>query len=166
MRRLYFLLPDANVARMIVAELKEGGVPERHLHCVASLTQSMEGLPEAGMLQRTELVHGLEFGILFGALAGFIGGWLTVTFPPPGLELGMGAMITMTLLGAFFGALVKALVSSQERNHLLDRFEAAIERGQILLMVDVPKAQVEGIKESLLRLHPGVDIRVFRAPRW
>lgn len=166
MRRLYFLLPDANMARMIVAELKGAGIPQRHLHCVASLTQSMEGLPEAGMLQRTELVHGLEFGILFGALAGFIGGWLTVTFPPPGLELGMGAMITMTVLGAIFGALVKALVSSQERNHLLDRFEAAIERGQILLMVDVPKAQVEGIKESLLRLHPGADIRVFRAPRW
>jgi hypothetical protein len=36
----------------------------------------------------------------------------------------------------------------------LKRFEAAIEQGQILLMLDVPRSRVEEIETRLQALHP------------
>ena len=52
MRRLFFLTPDSGSCHAIVDELKEMGVPQRHLHVVASIEQTLEDLPEAGILQQ------------------------------------------------------------------------------------------------------------------
>ncbi|MEG7522595.1 MAG: hypothetical protein M3H12_05780 [Chromatiales bacterium] len=61
MRRLFFLMPDVESCQSVVAELEETGIPERHLHAVAGIEQRLDGLPEAGILQKTELAHGLEW---------------------------------------------------------------------------------------------------------
>jgi len=170
MRRLYILLPDVEFCRLVVGELKEAEVPERHMHVVASVTQSLEGLPEAGVLQKTEVLHGLEWGALMGGAAGLLGGWLVVTYPPPamahpGQTLGYGAIALCTVLGVIFGVLVSALVKSSEHNRRLDYFEAAIEAGQVLLMVDIPKSDVERTKALVLKHHAEADIRVVQPPR-
>jgi len=162
MRRLYFLLPDVEVCKVVVAELEEKGVPERHLHAVARLEQRLEGIPEAGVMQKTELKRGLEWGILLGGVAGLLGGWLTITFPPPGVQVGVGALLLTAALGMVFGALVVALLSSQQHNRVLDKFERAIETGEILLMVDVPRQRVKEIKALILEHHPGAEIGVVR----
>lgn len=39
-------------------------------------------------------------------------------------------------------------------SHRLKRFQAAIEEGQILLMVDVPRPQVKAIEDLLRSSHP------------
>jgi len=77
-RRLFFLMPNLESCRQVVAELEDEGVPEHHLHAIASLDQSLDGLPEAGVLQKTELAHGLEWGAGLGGVAGMLGGLLAV----------------------------------------------------------------------------------------
>jgi hypothetical protein len=158
MRRLFFLTPGVESCQAIVAELTETGVPERHLHVIASLEQSLEGLPEAGILQKTELIHGIEKGAGLGGAAGILGGLLAMAFPPAGVILGGGALLAGAVAGAGFGAVVTALMSSHEHNHDLDGFQRAIEAGQILLMVDVPKNQVNETKETILSHHPEASI--------
>jgi len=165
MRRLFFLTPDRDSCQAIVQELEGAGVPERHLHVIASIEQGLEGLPEAGMLQKTEFLHGLEIGAGLGGSAGLMGGLLAMTFPPAGLVLGGGALLAGGVAGAGFGAVVSALMSSHEHNHELDTYEPAIERGEVLLMVDVPKRDLARTKELILGHHPEAHIGVAKLAR-
>jgi len=163
-RRLFFLMPNLESCRQVVAELEDEGVPEHHLHAIASLDQSLDGLPEAGVLQKTELAHGLEWGAGLGGVAGMLGGLLAVSFPPAGLVLGGGALLVGAAAGAGFGAVVSALLSSHEHNHDLDAFQRAIEAGEILLMVDIPRQRVDKIRELILNHHPEAHIGVAKLP--
>lgn len=162
MRRLFFLTPDVASCHSIVQELKEAGVPQRHLHVIASIEQPLDDLPEAGILQKTELLHGIEIGAGLGGTAGILGGLLAMTFPPAGLVLGGGALVVGATAGAGFGAVVSALMSSHEHNHNLDAFQRAIEAGEVLLMVDVPKHDVDKTKALILGHHPEAKIGVAR----
>ncbi|KRT58217.1 hypothetical protein [endosymbiont of Ridgeia piscesae] len=164
MRRLFFLMPNLESCRQVVAELEDEGVPEHHLHAIASLDQSLDGLPEAGVLQKTELAHGLEWGAGLGGVAGMLGGLLAVSFPPAGLVLGGGALLVGAAAGAGFGAVVSALLSSHEHNHDLDAFQRAIEAGEILLMVDIPRQRVDKIRELILNHHPEAHIGIAKLP--
>jgi hypothetical protein len=165
MRRLFFLLPDVDSCKAVVAELRQVGVPDRHLHVVASIEQTLEGLPQAGVLQTTEVVHGLEWGILIGGAGGLMGGLLALAVPPPGLDLGHSAVVASTAVGAVFGAIVSALMSTHEHNHKLNSFERAIEQGELVLMVDVPRKQVDSTKALILKHHPEAEIGVAKPGR-
>jgi hypothetical protein len=162
MRRLYFLLPDKDTTRTVVSELEDAGIPHSHLHAVASITQDLEDLPEAGVWQKTEMAHGLELGVGLGGMAGLLGGVLAVAFPPAGLILGGGALIATTVAGAGVGGVVSALMASHDHNHSLDSFQRAIERGEILLLVDVPKNRVDEIKALILQHHPEASIGIAK----
>jgi len=162
MRRLYFLLPDTQTTGTLVAELEDAGIAHGHLHVIASITQDLEDLPAASAWQKTELAHGLELGIGLGGMAGLLGGVLAVAFPPTGLILGGGALVATTLAGAGVGGVVSGLMASHEHNHSLDGFQQAIERGEILLLVDVPRAQVKQIKTLILKHHPEARIGVAK----
>ena len=160
-RRLYFLLPDVERCEALVNDLEDHGIPERHMHVVASIEQTIEGLPEAGMLQKTELLHWMEIGLGLGGTAGLLGGLLVVSFPPSGLVIGGGALLATTVLGAGFGAVVSSLMKSHEHNHGVDHFEQAIEQGELLLLVDVPRDEVEAVKALIMGHHPEAEIGVF-----
>ena len=160
MRRIYLLVPNINLTQIIVAELEQQGVPHTHLHVVAGIEQPLQGLPEANIWQRTELAHGLEWGTGIGGTAGLLGGLLTVAFPPGGIILGGGALLAGAAAGAGLGAAILGLMKGHEHNHQLDDFKAEIEQGEILLMVDLAKADVERISDSILQHHPEAHIKV------
>ena len=150
------------MTRTVVSELEATGVPHGHLHVVASVAEDLVDLPEATVWQKTELARGIWLGIALGGFAGLLGGFLAIAFPPAGMVTGGTALITMTLAGAAVGALASALMASHEHNHDLDGFREAIERGEVLLLVDVPKKQVGRIKSLVLAHHPEAKIGVVR----
>lgn len=160
MRRLFFLLPEVESARSVVKELRTLGVPESHMHAVSSIAKPLHGLPKAGVWQTTELAHGLEWGLGLGITAGFIGVWLAMKFQPGGLHIGGEALAIGALAGGLFGALVSALMKSDEHNHELNDYQAEIERGEILLIVDVPLAHLETMQKAILKHHSEARIKV------
>jgi hypothetical protein len=164
MRRLYFLVPDVRTTRAVVGELVGGGIPEGRIHAVASSRIKLEGLPEATALQTSELWHGLEKGLGIGGVAGLLGGLLAVAFPPVGLVLGGQALLLSMLVGAGAGAVVSALVAKDIPNQDLQSYNDAIARGQILLMVDVPKGEVTAWMDRIQQHHPTVDFGVCELP--
>ncbi len=161
MRRLYFLVPDAEKAASIVGELLLRRIPERHIHVVAKDHHLLKthDIPQAGLLQESDLVPSIERGVAAGGVAGLVAGLLAVSFPPAGLVLGGGAVLGGTALGAAFGAVVGPMIGISVPNSQLKDFEAAIEAGQLLLIVDVPKADVEPVIELVRAHHPEVDIK-------
>jgi hypothetical protein len=164
MKRLYFLLPSVETTRAVVAELREGGIPEGHVHAVASTRLRLEGLPQASALQTSQLRRGLEAGIGIGGVAGLLGGLLAVAFPPAGLILGGQALLLTVLAGAGAGAVVSALVAKDLPNEEIQSYSDAISRGQILLIVDVPKAELTAWMDRIQQHHPEVDFGVCELP--
>lgn len=158
MRRVYVLLPTEESCRLVVEEMEGTDIPASHLHVIAGLTHELKDLPAASVWQRTELAHGIEWGVGLGGVAGLLGGLLVVAFPPAGVVLGGGALLAGTAAGAGFGALVTALLGSQEHSHKLDAFQRALAGGQILLMVDVPRKREGEVKSTILKHHPEAEI--------
>ncbi|MCP4696270.1 MAG: DUF1269 domain-containing protein [Gammaproteobacteria bacterium] len=162
-RRLYFMLPDVKHCKLLVQELQEAGMSDHDIHVIARKDIPLEGLHEASALQKTELAHGLEYGIGVGGAAGMLGGLLAVTFPPAGLILGGGALLLgTTLAGAGFGSLISALVAGDIPNHELEAFRVKINHGYILLILDVPTRRVEEMTEKIKTHHPEAEIGIVK----
>jgi hypothetical protein len=160
MRRLYFLVPTVESASQIVDELLLARVDERHIHIAAKDHHALEEakLPEANLLQESDFIPALERGLAVGGATGLLAGIVAVSFPPAGLLLGGGAILGMSLAGAGVGAWVSSMIGSDVPNSQLKEFEQAIAGGQLLMMIDVPKARVEAITELVKKHHPEAEI--------
>jgi hypothetical protein len=160
MRRLYFLIPDAEITGRIVNDLLLARIPERQVHIVAKDHELLQDaqLPEAGLLQEPEVVPAIEKGLAAGGAAGLLAGLVAVTFPPAGLALGGGALLGTTLGGAAFGALVGPMIGIRVPNSRLTQLEEAVETGQFLVIVELPKKQLESISELVKTHYPEVTI--------
>lgn len=152
MRRIYFLLPSAQCAKMIIGELLLKRIEWRHIHVIANHNVALEDLPEATLAQRTDLLPALARGTATGCATGMLTGLVALVFPPAGLTIAGGAVVAITLAGAGFGAWAATMIGVDVPNTRLKRFEEAIERGQLLMMIDVPRDRVEEIEE-MVKLH-------------
>ncbi len=153
-RRLYFLLPSLDITRTVHNELLLARIEERHIHVLAREGTELEDLPSANLLQRSDLLHGLEMGLALGGATGIVAGLLAISFPPAGLNLGGGTLLACTLAGAGIGAWSSSMISTDVPNSQLTQFQQAIDDGQLLLMIDVPKGEVDRITDMIHRLHP------------
>ena len=158
MRRIYFLLPDVEVARKVVDELLLARIAEDHIHVIAKEGTAMADLPEATLAQKSDVIPALERGVAVGGATGIIAGVVAVTFPPAGLVLGGGALLGIALAGTGFGALMSTMIGVSTPNTRHTQFEVAISKGEILMLVDVPKERVENIEEMVKQHHPEADI--------
>jgi hypothetical protein len=160
MRRLYFLLPDIKSAQAIVDELLLARIEERHIHIAAADHHALlkANLPEANLLQESDFVPAVERGLAIGGATGILAGIAAIVIPGVGLVLGGGAILGIGLAGAGVGAWISGMIGISVPSSRLSEFESAIEEGQLLMMVDVPKAKVEAITELVTSHHPEAHI--------
>ena len=152
-RRLYFLLPDADTTRQIVNELLLARIDIGHIHVMARNGTTMNDLPEANIMQKSDLVYGLEKGLLIGGFTGILVGVIASLLPAIGLG-GGGLILASALAGAGIGAWAAGMVGSDVINSRVKPFETAIENGELLLMIDVPKDDVSEITRMVKHHHP------------
>lgn len=160
MRRLYFLVPDVDSAKVIVDELLLARIEERHIHIAASdhhvLTEAH--LPEASLLQESDFIPAVERGVAIGGATGILAGIAAVAIPGVGLALGGGAILGIGLAGAGVGAWVSGMIGVSVPSSRLTDFEKSIEQGNLLMMVDVAKTQVDEITTLVRKHHPEAHI--------
>jgi uncharacterized membrane protein len=155
---LYFLTPGVESAKKIVNELLLSHVEEKHIHVIAKEGTPLEDLPEAKLAQRSDLLPALERGVTAGGATGMLVGIIAVTFPPASLVLGGGAVLAITLAGAGFGALMSTMVGVGIPNSRIQQFQDSIEKGELLMMVDVARDRVDEIDELVKKHHPEAEI--------
>ena len=154
-RRIYWLIPDLTSARQTVNELLLARVPVKHIHCFGREGMNLAGLHPANVLQTTDVIYAAELGLLIGGMVGVAAGVLVALYYPLGFtSMQWGVVPILGGLGALFGAWSSSLIGVSVPSHRLKRFEAAIERGEILLMVDVSGLQVKVIEDLLKISHP------------
>ena len=109
---------------------------------------------EANVLQKTDLVHGAELGLIVGGAAGLIMGAILVLVPLGGVQLQLFVVLMVALGGALFGLWASSLVAVSVPNTKLLGFAKDIEEGKYLMMIDVPFRRVEEIQSLLQTRHP------------
>jgi hypothetical protein len=163
-RRMYFLLPDVESARRTADDLLLARLEDRHMHFLAKRGTDLGELHEASYLQKTDLRHGAGTGLALGSIIGVLLGLVIVTYPPEGTNPQLVVVLATTVVGALLGAWMSSMVAASVPNSRLAQFQADIEAGKVLLIVDVPFASVERIRDLLLKRHPeampgGLDTR-------
>lgn len=156
-RRLYFLVPDVPTAHKIVEELLLARIEEKHIHVLAREGTPLEDLPEATLAQKSDLVPALERGAALGGATGVLAG-LTAVAVPGGVVLGGAAVLGLGLAGAGIGAWAASLIGISTPSSRLKEFEEAIERGELLMLVDVDGERVEEIEQLVTKHHPEAKI--------
>jgi hypothetical protein len=158
-RRLYFLLPDVKTAKAVFNKLLLARIEQEHVFFLAREGMSLGDLPEATMLQKSDELHGLALGLVVGGATGAVAGVVAMTFPPSGLAMGLGVILAMSLIGAIVGVWASGMIASSVPNTRLRKFSRDIEQGKILLMVDIPKDQIEEISHMIREQCPDADAR-------
>lgn len=152
--RIYWLLPNVASARRVRDGLLLARIEHGHMHFLARDGVDLRDLPEASALQSSDLVdsaqRGMCLGVALGAAAGAV---LAVSvildeMTKPALVMALAAG------GAFFGAWSASLVGASIPSRRLTRFKAELDRGDILLMADVPHRRVQEIESLLSQQHP------------
>jgi hypothetical protein len=159
MRRLYFLLPDIEITHNLVDELLLARIEERHIHVIAKEGTPLKDIREASPLQKSDFIPALEKGLVGGAYMGLLAGLVAAAFPPTGLVIGGGAVLAITAAGATVGGLMSSMVGIGLPSGRLEKFEDAIQAGEILMLIDVPRQRVDEIEELVKKHHPQADIK-------
>ena len=154
-RRLYFVLPDLHSAETIERELLLAKVDDPHIHFLARDGINLGRLHVANLLQRSDLLHGIGIGMVAGGLTGALAGVALSFYPQLGESIGMGGILVLAVVCAMIGSWVSGMIAVSIPNSRL-RFQPAIDRGEILLMVDVPARRVKQIRELIVSHHPEV----------
>lgn len=158
-RRLYFLLPTVNHAKTIHNELLLARIEERNMHVLARDDISLTGLPEASLLEKSDLIHGLQLGFIVG---GFTGIALAMTVYLTAMIVPGWETISMTgiIVGcAFIGSWTSSMVAVNVQNTRLKAFMKDVNSGKILYMVDVAVHRIDEISELVHSKHPEVSVR-------
>lgn len=153
-RRIYWLLPNVASARRAMNELLLARIADSHIHFVASDGTDMSGLHAANVLQTSDLIPAAQSGLVIGGAVGALSGVAAAMFPIVGNTPQWGVVGVLAIAGGAFGAWASSMLGSSAPNRRLRRFGPAIEQGQVLLMVDVPRSRLEEIEELLNAHHP------------
>ena len=158
-RRLYFLLPDIRSAKIVHNDLLLSKIEERFMHVIAKEGTELEDLPEAGIRQKSDLVHGFQLGMILGGLTGMILSSIAVMLDMivPGIEV--WSVISLTLGGSFLGAFAATMIAVNVGNTRLAQFKHDIENGRILFMVDVSFNKIDETIKLVQGHHPEADMR-------
>ena len=153
-RRLYFVLPDVASAKRTADDLLLARIDDRHMHFLARRGTDLGELHEASYALKTDVGRGAAFGLVLGTLAGALLGALIVGSPPEGTHPGLAAAVAATIAGAALGTWLGSMAAVAVPNSRLRGFQPEIERGRVLLMVDVPYARVDEARAIVLARHP------------
>jgi hypothetical protein len=157
MRRLYFLVPDTQVGKKVVDELLLAHIEWKHIHVLAKRGTPLEELPEASFWQKSDIIPAMLRAVPVGGATGMLCGLVALALQPHLVVAGGGVLLATGLAGVGIGVYLGGMVGLNVGNTRLKTFEQAIERGELLVIADVPRDRVEEITERIKRAHPGAE---------
>lgn len=168
MRRLYFVLPDAEIARKVEDDLLLARIDDRHIHFLANNDVNLQGLPKTGVMQRADALHGTVLGAFLGCLGGAALVATMAEFPEmAGFRVRWPWVLPIGVLGGLIGFWISGRSDTPHYHH--EAFVHALEEGHVLVMIDVPVARVEEIRELIKGHYPqaedhGIDPQIPAFP--
>ncbi len=151
MRRIYFLVPNIETTHKIVDELRSDGIEDRHIHILAKRETALEDMPEASIFEKTDFIPAMERGAALGATTGLIAGLVGLRFA--GFAIAGGPVLGLLVFGATIGTMMSGLAGLQVGNSKVKKYEKAIEKGELLVMVDIAKERIDDMSKIIVKHH-------------
>jgi hypothetical protein len=158
MRRLYFLVPDTQIGKKVVDELLLAHVEWKHIHVVAKRGTPLEDLPEASHWQKSDLIPAMLRAVPIGGATGLLCGLVGLALQPHLVVAGGAVLLATSLAGVGVGTLLGGMVGLNVGSTRLKAFENAIERGELLVIADVARREVEAITDRIRKVHPRAEV--------
>lgn len=139
MKRLVFLAPDLEHAERVVESLHELTINDAAIHLLGRDHNALQQahLHEATEMETSELESDFNWGIVAGGVLGLILGMVSYGAVIFDVEFGPIAILLLTVIGSLFGGLIGKNIGESTPNADLDKYQHALDAGQILLIVDV-----------------------------
>ena len=163
-RRLYYMLPDIPSARAMLDELLLARIEISHIKFLAKDKALPPDMPDCSFLQRTDIVHGAQLGMVIGGIVGLATAIFLTLFPPDGWSIRTATILLVALGGALFGGWASGMNAAAIPNTKLEQFAPRIAQGQVLMIVDVPPGRVAEIEEMIEKRHPDFSFGGIEPP--
>ena len=157
MRRLYFLVPGTEIGRKVVDELLLAHVEWKHIHVVARRGAPLEDLPEASFLQKSDVIPAMLRAVPIGGATGILCGLVALAVEPALVIAGGAVLLASSLAGVGIGVYMGGMVGLNVGSTRLKAFQEAIERGELLVIADVPAGRVDEITERIKQAYPEAE---------
>lgn len=155
MHRVYFLLPGAEAARSLVDAIEQHGIKRRNIRVVANQRIEMDALPEASLVEGSELKAITSRGMAAGVIVGTIAGLATMLLSPEGITIAGSAVFALTLVGMVFGEWLSTTLGIDESCERYRQFVEAVRRGNVLVIVETHSPEhIELIERVVGDKHP------------
>lgn len=159
-RRIYWLLPSLASALQAKDDLLRDHVDLRHQHYVARKSTDPSGLLPESKARASNMLLAGEIGMLAGALVGSLlaGGVLLMAHNPA--QAPRAALFALIgVQSAVFGAWGAGLIGLGLPNHHVTECRAALDAGQVLLMMDVPQRRAGDWTRRFAAMHPEAHLQ-------
>ena len=158
--KLEFLLPDIKAANQACDRLLLARIGENQIHFLANPGIELGKLQAATALEKSNIIHEGERGVLIGAGIGLLAGLYVLKFPPwltnsPLWYTNTQWYIVLAITifaGTFSVAFGAALLGVNIFNSDLKRYKSRIDKGELLMIVTVPFYEVNKIRKAM-KLH-------------
>ena len=154
MKRYIYAFDSAEAARSAVTLLRRQGLDDKCLSLVARKDIELEEIPARLLDASMDFAPALGRGAALGGITGLFAGIVAMAIPPLGIAVGGAALIGFFAGGALVGTWASALVGSAIPDEVRRKFEAEIEAGHVLLVVDATP-ETTGVTETTMLLEGG-----------
>ncbi|MBV1907771.1 MAG: hypothetical protein KUG78_00525 [Kangiellaceae bacterium] len=156
MKRLYYLTEELNSADSISKNIHEAGISDWNFLVVSKDESGLykRHIHSANMIQKTGIVHFSEQGVLKGLAVGILLSLLLMPIPIHGSTPSMVILIFVLVASVMLGGFHGSLFGYQLENYKLKPFHHRIEKGDLLILIDVPKNQISDVQNLMHDTHP------------
>ncbi|ASJ75534.1 DUF1269 domain-containing protein [Granulosicoccus antarcticus] len=160
MKKIIFSVPDKPTGIGIIELLKAQGLDESHISVLGNESTEFSAMPEAGEFEN-DVVPASKRGVLVGGATGLLAG-LGAALVLPGVVIGGAALAAALALstagGATFGVLASTLIGASVPHSQIREYEAVIERGELLMIIEVDDEQAAEVTAQVQSHDPSVSL--------
>ncbi len=157
--KLEFMLPDLESAELAGDQMLLARVNDKYIHFLAKPDVDLGDLQPATALEKSNVIHEGERGLLIGAGLGFLAGVYVLTVPkwvtysPVWFTDSPWYVIIFatTIFGAISVAIGAAMLGVNLFNTDLAKYRTALQKGGVLMIVAVPFYRVSEIRKIMIR---------------
>ncbi len=145
-----YLVETLAEAREAVGVARRAGFGDNDIAMIARHDIELEAIPESMLDSGSDFAPAAMKGAAMGGATGLVAGLVAVAIPPIGMTLVGAAAIAA--VGALAGTWTSAMVGSSLPDPVRRKFEAEIESGRILVVIDGEDEQLAAAEAGIVAL--------------
>ncbi|GAA0715085.1 hypothetical protein [Dokdonella soli] len=147
--RHVFSAPDLPTVERAIAAAREVGVADEDISLIARSDIEVKSVPMERLEVSTDMLPAALRGAGAGAVVGCVAGIVAVAVPAIGITIAGAGLLA--LIGAAVGGWSSALAGAGYPNPVRRMFEAEIEDGRILVIIDDARIRASAVADALTR---------------